>query len=738
MTEMKYQNIPEELKKVKSWVCWKKVPDEKRPGGFKKVPINPINGYGAKSNDSSTWTDFPTACNMMKKRGLDGLGFMFGGTGYVGVDIDHCVEDKKLSAFAQEVVEFLKSYTEYSPSGNGIHIICKGKMPTGGNRNTEKGLEMYATGRFFTMTGEVLTGYEKLYPCPNEIEILHSKYIKKKEEPKAIQVNRQKQAAPVSDTDLLEKAKRGKNGTLFDQLYNGSWQGHYKSQSDADLAFCNMLAFWFGCDFDRMDRVFRSSGLMRPKWDEMHGLNTYGNMTLTKAVDSCENVYEPPKDKINRITKEIKEGTKKEPDKFDFERDERSGKIQMKYLDFEEFARYLIEKYNIVKIDQVLHRYSDGLYVYLSGDEFDGIVLEEVFNSKINNRKEFHKYVKYYSKAKESSHYRYILFQNGVYDLEERKLLPVSPDFVFCNRIPHNYNVNASRYEVVDKFLSDLVCDNAECVKLLWQMIGYTFCRKNFTQEFFFILGAGCNGKSTFLNFMKFLIGADNTSYLTIEDMKENFNLPLLKNKLLNIGDDIENEYVEKVGALKKAVTGEAILAGGKYKDKEPMKFYGKLLFSGNSIPPMNDKTNGMKRRINVLPFLNNFSDNPDVNISERLEKEEVAEYAIKVGIDYLIDLLNAKEFVKPDIVKEATEDYNRKNNPVIEFIEEYPKTIKEKVTTIVYMEYQNFCKDCGYRPLGRNGFYEAMKGQGYERIQNDSLPDRPRMFKKLRENKQS
>ena len=79
----------------------------------------------------------------------------------------------------------------------------------------------------------------------------------------------------------------------FGDLYAGNWQNYYKSQSEADIALCNMLAFWTACDFEQMDRIFRTSGLMRNKWNEMHGINTYGDMTITKAIDDCNNTFEP-------------------------------------------------------------------------------------------------------------------------------------------------------------------------------------------------------------------------------------------------------------------------------------------------------------------------------------------------------------------------------------------------------------------------------------------------------------
>lgn len=301
-----FDKVPEEIKELKAWVCWKKEVDPSRPNGFKKLPINPSTGFNARSNEPLTWTDFDTAYNKMLAMKYDGIGFMFSGSGYVGIDIDHCMKDGELSDFAQEIISTLHSYTEVSPSGEGIHIICKGTMPTGGNRNDSKGLEMYARGRYFTVTGNVLQGYETICDCQDEIEVVHNKHIKKQASLKsenATLANNQKilvspkdnkkMVVPNDNQAIIELASRSKQGDKFMQIYNGNWQGVYESHSQADQGFCNMLAFWTRCDDQQMDSIFRESGLMRDKWDEMHGVATYGSMTITKAIEGCTNMYEP-------------------------------------------------------------------------------------------------------------------------------------------------------------------------------------------------------------------------------------------------------------------------------------------------------------------------------------------------------------------------------------------------------------------------------------------------------------
>ena len=119
--QTKIENIPDELKGLKQWVCWV---------GSDKIPKNPYTGGNAKSNDNTTWSDFDTAVHACSKFHFDGLGFMFA-NGYFGVDLDHCLDRVD---FCDEFVETLGSYAEISKSGSGLHIICKGKLPPGARR----------------------------------------------------------------------------------------------------------------------------------------------------------------------------------------------------------------------------------------------------------------------------------------------------------------------------------------------------------------------------------------------------------------------------------------------------------------------------------------------------------------------------------------------------------------------------------------------------------------------------
>ena len=397
------------------------------------------------------------------------------------------------------------------------------------------------------------------------------------------------------------------------------------------------------------------------------------------------------------------------------------GKIKLEKIDMSILAHYFIDRYIIRSVDGALHTYHGGVYQFLSEKDFGQLMIAETHNSTIRKRKEIYAYVEAMAPEKFSSPERYILFQNGVFDVKTGKFVDQSSDFVFCNLIPHNYVADAPKCDAVDRFILSLVCGDPEAAELLWEMIGYCFYRKNPMQEFIFLLGEGGNGKSTLLDFLAWLIGPENVSYVTLDDMRDRFNLILMKNKLLNIGDDADASYMESVECLKKIVSGEPFLAGAKYQDKTPMRFYGKVLFSGNSIPRMSDRSNGLLRRINVLPMLNRFTGadgaGRNINILAELKTEQAAEYCIRRGLEKLQQVLSRQAFTKPDLVKNATAEFAKENNPILEFIEEYKDIIPERTPQEIYRDsYSWFCSDAGCKPVGRNEFYRRMRAAGYDK----------------------
>ena len=287
--------FPEELKKLNRWVGYRLVPD-KDGGKPKKVPINAVTGQNAKSNDPSTWCDYQTAKEAADQYGYNGIGFMFvKEDGFVGIDVDHCYdpETNTFNEVATAIMGKQPTYMEFSPSGDGIHLWFKGTKPKGASKNTDTGVEMYDSVRYFTVTDNPIPGCMETVAeaLPDTLSWIHENYLKKKQ--KAKKKSKKKAGEKLTDEEIIEKATDAGNGEVFADLMAGKWEGKYPSQSEADMALCMKLAFWSGKDKEQMDRIFRTSGLFREKWDQKHHADgaTYGEETLDRAIENTDTVY---------------------------------------------------------------------------------------------------------------------------------------------------------------------------------------------------------------------------------------------------------------------------------------------------------------------------------------------------------------------------------------------------------------------------------------------------------------
>jgi primase-polymerase (primpol)-like protein len=281
--------IPEPLRRLRQWVAFTTKP--KANGKFDKIPHNPITGRRASTTNPKTWGTFTQAVDRYTAGGFAGIGFVFTKDDpYFGLDLDDVIDEHgAIAPDALAMLDQLDTYTEITPSGRGVHAIGEGELPPG--RRKRGNVEMYDRGRFFTMTAEILPGHTEIRSANGTLTALH-RQIFGEQKPKET-TPRVQPALSLEDAEVLDRARNGANGSRFGALYDrGDWQGQgYESQSAADLALCNDLRFWTGADPHQMDRLFRQSGLYRPKWDQMRGELTYGQRTITLALTGP--VYSP-------------------------------------------------------------------------------------------------------------------------------------------------------------------------------------------------------------------------------------------------------------------------------------------------------------------------------------------------------------------------------------------------------------------------------------------------------------
>lgn len=291
--------VPEELRMLPRWICWRY---EVRDGKETKVPISPKTSKLTDATKLANGHPLAEALQALEKdSSLAGIGFLLG-DGIAGIDLDDCIDEHgTLSAPAESIVDEFASYTEYSPSGTGVKIFIRGKKPAGVTGCTTPGepglskIEVYDQKRYFAVTGHRI---EDSPATVNDLQAalvgLCARLWPEKELSKATAASSRSSPAQGfqgSDNELIQCAIAAKHGEVFRDLWNGDTTKYNGDESVADLALCGKLAFWTGKDRERMDRLFRTSGLFRPKWDAHRGEKTYGQMTIGVAIESCREVY---------------------------------------------------------------------------------------------------------------------------------------------------------------------------------------------------------------------------------------------------------------------------------------------------------------------------------------------------------------------------------------------------------------------------------------------------------------
>lgn len=174
-----FLNLPAEMKAIPNWLVWRL---EDRGGA--KPGKKPYSAHGGVANvaDPSTFSTFDEAVRAFQSGNYAGIGFVFTGTPFVGIDIDGCYDEQgKLLEDANQAHCIAQSYVEISQSGRGLHIIMKGSLPTGDRRNTTTGFEMYGHGspRYFAMTGNTGGTTLPIREYQAAIDEIYARYVAK-------------------------------------------------------------------------------------------------------------------------------------------------------------------------------------------------------------------------------------------------------------------------------------------------------------------------------------------------------------------------------------------------------------------------------------------------------------------------------------------------------------------------------------------------------------------------------
>lgn len=378
---------------------------------------------------------------------------------------------------------------------------------------------------------------------------------------------------------------------------------------------------------------------------------------------------------------------------------------------FDKFAMFIKNNSNIIKLNGQLHIYRDGIYINdLKAIEAE--MIKRIPGLKKTDRTETMAYLDLLvEEDTKQSGEEYIAFKNGIYNIMTDEFIGFSPEYILTNKINYDYIPDAYS-EITDRVLDDLSCNDDAIRDLLEEVIGYTFYRRNELRKAFILIGDKANGKSTYLDMVKTLLGDDNTCALDLGELGDRFKTAELFHKLANIGDDIGDDFIANPAIFKKLVSGDRLNAERKGKDPFDFNSYAKLLFSANNIPRIKDKSGAVMSRLIIIPFYATFdkdSPNFDPYIKYRLRADECMQYLIQVGLDGLKRVLHNQGFTISSKVQKELDEYEISNNPILLFLKEDNKVINEP-TNQVYRKYVEFCISNSFNPMSNIEFSKIIR----------------------------
>jgi len=406
------------------------------------------------------------------------------------------------------------------------------------------------------------------------------------------------------------------------------------------------------------------------------------------------------------------------------------------HFSHDQFSRFLINEHHICNINDVLHIYREGIYTDNVRD-IEGVMLKHISTLKHMQRQEVLRYLQIKAPVKSFSDTRYIGVNNGLFDLATWALVDYNPSIILRNKIPVNY-VENSYYEVTDKTLSKIAKGDKDIRSILEEMFGYVLFRRNEYGAIFIFTGNGSNGKSSLLDMLKAFVGQHNTSSLDIKEINQRFKTSALFGKLANIGDDISSGHVKESSILKKLGTGETINVERKGKDPFDFDNYAKLIFSANDIPTIHDFSDGLRRRLQIVPFRAKFSRKDkdfDPFITDKLLSEKSMEYLLCLALRGLKSLIDNKGFTNSKLVQKELEEYFEENNSVISFIKNEEVILDRSLVSEIYDVYRKYCSDNGYKPFSKNNFSKQIKNNfRYNASPRKINGESKRLFIKMKE----
>lgn len=379
-------------------------------------------------------------------------------------------------------------------------------------------------------------------------------------------------------------------------------------------------------------------------------------------------------------------------------------------------ARELIENDHACFIDGVPAVFANNHYE-TGWDAINRAIISKHSNASSTNRKEVREYISLMAPSVHPSPPNLIAFKNGVLDVLTMEFRDFEPSDVIQNVIPHNWNP-AVECNLVDETLRKLAAGDPIIELNLSEFMGLCLYRSGELAYFPILLGRkgknASNGKSTYIKMIRAMLGKENYTSLSFNDLGEHFLKRYIAGKLANLGDDISSKKIDAdaLEVVKKAASGDCIFCDVKNGAGFEFDSYCTFVFSANKMPTFESDDDGLNRRMFPLRFNARFTrDDPDFNprISKELEKETACERMLVKAIQGLRRCIENDGPTPNSESIEMLEDIKISNNSILQWMKDVDRDADSFIgcnPTALYEDYETWCSKSGIRNrFGKPGF---------------------------------
>ena len=735
------------------WVLWR---SEKVDGRLTKVCYQ-VDGRKAASTRPAEWSTLAQV--QAKQAKHDGIGLMFApDRQLIGIDLDHVVENDAITDPAsRDLVDAAQTHTELSPSGTGLHLWLLTTEPIDLVANRRGAYEVYNTGRYFTVTGAIFGEAREIRTVtPAEMTELLAIVGYPWSRPGRQAETRSASSAQMTltDTELIERIRRSKQGPKFDALWSGNCDAKKADGtpdwSVADMALVEILLWWTQKDTARTDRLWQQSEL--GKRDKVAERADYRQRTITNALALVQGQYDP--------TYGIAEDQDDDPvEGQDVGEDPAAGDRDQDDVDIAEMSdvdAYLNTRpmTNQGDAECMARLYGDRLrYVpqlgwlawtgaYWRAEDADVLAYQlamitarkrRAAADRIPNRKTRQEMWTWSLRGENVTRIngtvtlatRTAPFVSVIDDWDQNKHLLATPTATInlrkgeaytprredmitrCAGADYDPGAKCPRW---DQFLIEVFTDpktgivDQGLIDYVRRCIGYSLTGETNEQVFWLLFGNGANGKSVFLDVLEKLAGDYHyrTSFSLFEadgaDREASITLSKLRGKRLLTIVETDEDHRLAEARIKNLTGQDAIEARPMYR--EPINFIPqfKAWVALNHKPEIRGRDHALWRRLKPIPYRQTFDgDRRDKNLIEKLSGElsGILNDAIQGARDHY-----AQGLVDPATVTAEAAAYRQQSDLVGQWIEERTDQDPndEMLFSTAYRDFSNWANEHGFK----------------------------------------